>query len=134
MGNVIVSNITRTPVENGSNWGSVAGTAPTFVAQKLYTAQDMGAQGIDGVKRELDWITNEAEPFARLTYNDEGVGGLIYFFQDPAETSFYCSFYQRRHSLTDNSKCFKVNGKEVNSPTNFDKSNITITSGVSYTG
>ena len=28
MGNVIVSNITRTPVENGSNWGSVAGTPP----------------------------------------------------------------------------------------------------------
>jgi len=29
MGNVIVSNITRTPVENGSNWGSVAGVTPT---------------------------------------------------------------------------------------------------------
>jgi hypothetical protein len=28
MGNVKVPNITRTPVENGSNWGSVAGTPP----------------------------------------------------------------------------------------------------------
>ena len=31
MGNVIVSNITRTPVSNGSNWGSVAGAAPSNV-------------------------------------------------------------------------------------------------------
>ena len=137
MGNVRVSSITRTPVDQGGGvWGGLgAGPAPpAFAAQKLYTSQDMVAQGIDGVNRELDWITNEAEPFARLTYNAGGVGGLIYLFQNPAETSFYCSFYQRRHSLTDNSKCFKVNGKEINSPTNFDKSNITITSGVSYTG
>ena len=36
MGNVIVSNITRTPVENGSNWSSVA-VAPPPAAGLLYS-------------------------------------------------------------------------------------------------
>jgi len=36
MGNVIVSNITRTPVENGSNWGSVAGLTPPPSGDVVY--------------------------------------------------------------------------------------------------
>ena len=45
MGNVIVSNITRTPVSNGSNWGSVAVVTPpaatmTRIVSPEYTFTD----------------------------------------------------------------------------------------------
>jgi len=41
MGNVIVSNITRTPVENGSNWGSVASVSDTALFADDFSSGDL---------------------------------------------------------------------------------------------
>ena len=49
MGNVIVPNITRTPVENGSNWGSVAGTVePPLAAARIFADNTLGSDITDG--------------------------------------------------------------------------------------
>ena len=58
MGNVIVSNITRTPVENGSNWGSVAapsspGLTGTFAEGNTITLAGSG-YGTLGVTTKYD--------------------------------------------------------------------------------
>ena len=84
MGNVIVSNITRTPVENGSNWGSVAapsspGLTGTFAEGNTITLAGSG-YGTLGVTTKYDDFedgTNGQLISARPDWKtDIGSGGI----------------------------------------------------------
>ena len=65
MGNVKVQNITRTPVENGSNWGSVAGVTPPpaegFIGDG-YFQDDFATGTMNTTANGFQWAGRKGEP------------------------------------------------------------------------
>ena len=95
MGNVIAANITRTPVENGSNWGSVAAPSSVWAFEGLESSLD-GLIAVDntGGSNAVVW---DAGGFARVTYNVAGTTGLRYTVPS-GKFETLVSFQIRRHT------------------------------------
>ena len=84
MGNVIVSNITRTPVSNGNNWGSVAGTPATLIFSDDFASGDLS-------KTENGFIWGTPKSTSASTFNPKSGSHSLLFdfgFQAAAEQRF----------------------------------------------
>ena len=89
MGNVIVSNITRTPVENGSNWGSVAAPSSGLATPDLFYddfgSGDFSATGGTAINTvDFDWGQDvRVQVVNKTTSIWEGSGSIDVPLVDP---------------------------------------------------
>lgn len=81
---------------------------PTYDAQLLYTSQDMTFVNDPG-SNSVEWRTDEAQGYARITYAVTGVAGLKHTLVNQTSAQVYVSYYVRRHE-NPCSKQLKVNG------------------------
>ena len=99
-------------VATGSAAGTDAYGIQTYAAQNLITAQDMTVNP-GGSGNNVQWITNESEPFARINYVTAFTFGLRWSFADRNQSQFYARFKIRR-SASACSKMFKCLGQRFN--------------------
>lgn len=93
-----------------------ADDSPTFDAQLLYTSQDMSFRNDPGTT-SVEWRTDEAEGYARLSYNGSGFAGLYHILANQTSAQVYVSYWVRRHGLPC-TKQLKINGVGVGADRN----------------
>ena len=96
MGNVIVSNITRTPVSNGSSWGSVV--APSISRTRIVSPEYTFTDDFEGVRDNTFWEGATSATYGAAATQDAGYAGgkVMSFLYEANGAQFPDSWAEQR--------------------------------------
>jgi hypothetical protein len=78
---------------------------PAFDFSGLYTSQNMTVDDNTSGADAITWRTDEAEPYARITYNAAGTIRLLHSLLNRSANQMYVSYYVRRFGMPCSKQC-----------------------------